>query len=143
MRFPQQYVQQAGYPSAAVTYSGTAGTLVAPTTGVDSGLVGLFLAGLAVVSITTSGLTVSFTWQVLVGSTWVSVVSASNSVVGVTGTGTLASTSIYVPAPEGIVAGSRSVRLASTTAVHGGGGAGVDSYTVSYDFRAPTTSLGV
>jgi hypothetical protein len=141
MRFPQQFVQ-IGAASAAVTYSGTAGTLVAPTTSIDGGLVGSFLAALAVVSITTSGLTVSFTWQVLVGSTWVNAISSANSVVGATGTGTLASTSIYVPAPEGLVAGSRAIRLASTTAVHGGGGAGVDSFTVAYEFRAPSNSLG-
>jgi hypothetical protein len=141
MRFPQQFVQQ-GVASASIAYpTGTTGVAAAGPT-LDSGLVGTSLAAVLAVSLTTSGTTVTAGWQVLIGSTWVAVQSPTTATVLQTGTGTLVATTYYIPAPEGITAGSRSVRLVSTNAVHDGGGVTVDFFTVAYDFRAPSNSLG-
>jgi|HubBroStandDraft_2_1064218.scaffolds.fasta_scaffold530765_1 hypothetical protein len=142
MRFPQVYVHQAESLTAALPISGAAPQTVAGNT-LDAGKVGTALAAIVAVSITTLSLTVVAEWQALVGSTWATVGTPNNSTVLQTGTGTLATGSYYVPAPKEVLAGSRQVRLVVVSGGASGGGAGVDSVIISYDFRAPTTSLGV
>jgi hypothetical protein len=140
MRFPQQFVQQVAYPSGALAISGAAPQTVVGNQ-FDSGLVGRELGAVVVASITTLNLTVAAEWQVLEGSTWVAVQSPTTATVLQTGTGTLVTGSYYVPAPPGVASANRWARLAVISGDVSGGGAGVDSVAISYDFRGPTNSM--
>jgi hypothetical protein len=145
MRFPQQYVLKAQLPTGLTAITGAAPQTVAGNQ-LDSGNVGQSLAARVSCAITTNTLTIAAQWQVLDddGSTWRNAVDQTNSsdTVLQTGTGTLVTKDFYIVAPAGILAGSRFVRLLLTSGTGSGGGAGVDSASVEYDYRAPVNTLG-
>jgi len=148
MRFPQQYVQQGAFPSGSLPISGAAPQTVAGVQ-FDGGLVSGRLAALIAASLTTSGLTLYAEWQVLVAGVWVGVTPPPLNAppapyalpVFATGTGTLATTSVLIPAPHALAAGNRWIRCVVISGAESGGGTGVDSVTIAYDFRAATDAL--
>lgn len=136
-RFPQGYVSQQVAPfSLPITANGVyAGAQI------DSGLVGINeLAARVTVKLTTNTAAVNFQWQVLIAGTWVTVLNnaAPAPVTIQTGTGSAVTTTYYICAPPGIVAGSLPARIVFNTSGTAGAGGTTDIITGSYDFRSVT-----
>ena len=89
---------------------------------------------------TTNLLTITGKWQVLDDddATWVDVVESNNpaNVALVTGTGSAVVATKLIAAPPAVY-GRRQARFLLTTGAAAGGGAGVDEFNVSYDYRLP------
>lgn len=96
------------------------------------------LSAKVVLRLTTNTITVAAKWQVSSdGSTWIDCAATPNNpaaVVLATGTGSLVTTTVMVPASDAVY-GHQYARLVLTSGVASGGGAGVDEASIGYDCR--------
>lgn len=96
---------------------------------------------------TTNTLTITAKWQVSDGGaspTWEDCAGTPNNAANValvTGTGVAVTSTIHIPAPS-CVYGKRFARIVVVTGVGVGGGAGVDEYSIAYDYRQPNPLAG-
>jgi hypothetical protein len=99
------------------------------------------LSAKVVANITANTLTLTGKWQVSSdGSTWYNCATSPQNAAAVallTGTGSLVTTTVCVPAPD-VVYGWAKSRFVLTSAAAAGGGAGVDEASISYAFRVGT-----
>ena len=124
--------------SAPQTVTGNALSLPNPLAGSGHAIAPDTLSALVVANITANSMTITGKWQVSAdGSTWYNCANAPQNPAAVTiltGTGTIATTSVVIPAPDAVYGWSK-VRFVLTTAAASGGGAGVDEAAISYNYR--------
>lgn len=144
MRFPQSYVLQNQLPTGTIAASGAAGTVIAHGNALDSGLCACdSLAALVTLTPGTSTLTMSVQWQVNNAGTWINCPPSNGAAAVVLATASSNSpVTAYIPAPGGMVAGSRQVRLAVLGGVTTAVGGTTDTVAVAYEYRAPVSAFG-
>lgn len=144
MRYPQGYVLQNQLPTGTIAASGTAGTVIAHGNALDAGLAASdSLAAVVTLTPGTASLTMAPQWQVNIAGTWVNCPPSNGAAPVVLATASSNSpVTAYIPAPPGIAAGNRQVRLA----VIGGGatavGGSTDTVAIAYDYRSPVSVYG-
>jgi hypothetical protein len=124
--------------AAPQTVTGNAISIPNPLAGSGNAIATGSLSALVVANITANTMTVSGKWQVSAdGSTWYNCANAPQNAAAVaiaTGTGSLVTTSLVVPAPDSVYGWSKA-RFVLTTGAAAGGGAGIDEAAISYNYR--------
>lgn len=137
-RSPTTAATYTAISGATQTVTGNALSVPNPLAGSGHAIEPGTLSALVVANITASSLTMTGKWQVSAdGSTWYNCANAPQNPAAVTiltGTGTIATTSVVVPAPDAVYGWSKA-RFALTTAGASGGGAGIDEVAISYNYR--------
>jgi hypothetical protein len=127
--------------SAPQTVTGNALAMMSPDGNGSLAVVPGTLSAKVVANITANTLTLTGKWQVSSdGSTWYNCATSPQNAAAVallTGTGSLVTTTVCVPAPD-VVYGWAKSRFVLTSAAAAGGGAGVDEASISYAFRVGT-----
>ncbi len=124
--------------AAPQTLNGNAISIPNPLAGSGNAIAAGTLSALVVADVTTSSITIAGKWQVSSdGSTWYNCASSPQNAAAVviaTGTGSLVTTSLVIPAPDSVY-GWPKARFVLTSAAASGGGAGVDEAAISYNYR--------
>ena len=143
LRYPSAYVYQNQAPSGTLNCVGASGTVIAAGLALDSGLCASdSLAALVTLAPVTSTLTMACQWQVNDAGTWINCPTSNGAQPVVLASASSNSpVNVLIPAPAGLTAGSRQVRMS----IVGGGTTAVtvtDTCSISYEFRAPVTIMG-